>query len=535
MIRFSPGASRAMIEGQAHNEVQLLNAGSTFGKYQIVRPVGRGGMGVVYEATHTELKKKVALKVLNPQFAHEPEIAARFLREGESAARIRHPNVVDIYDVGVEGEIHYLVMEFLDGEDLGMLLKAQGKLDPEEVADLILPVTAALMAAHEVGVVHRDLKPGNIFLAHGFADEREPKVLDFGISKLLSQQPRYGITTTGALLGTPFYMSPEQAHGGKNVDARSDQYSLGVIMYQCVTGARPFTADSMYQVLHQIVQGDFQPPSTMRPDLPPAFEQLILTAMKTSPADRFPSLIDLGRELLAFANPRTRAVWSTVYAPTGSRPEPRGGTSTPPALLADVHPNNPPTPIHGPGASQLLNPPPRQLPILAGIGLLFFVALIIGGSMLWRATQTTVLLQPAVVDLDPAAPSAASVDRPRAASTERATQSERTEPSTYEVDLRVTPKYAIIELDGAVQPGRTLRRTLLKDGEPHVIRVRAKGYETVEIHFVDAPPPERVVLEARPKSKRRVARRKRRSSNRRRSNREKPVVKEGTNDAPIIR
>src|SRR5262249_31155987 len=164
-------------------------------------------------------------KVLLPPSSENPDLRARFLREGQAAARIRHPNVVDIYDVGEQDDFTFLIMEYLEGEDLLHVLRRENRLEVARAIDLLLPVIAAISAAHDQGVIHRDLKPGNIFLARGSYGDLTPKVLDFGISKLINEQVTDGLTQTGAVMGTPFYMSPEQALGKGSVDERSDQYS----------------------------------------------------------------------------------------------------------------------------------------------------------------------------------------------------------------------------------------------------------------------------------------------------------------------
>src|SRR5580692_10421363 len=186
-----------------------LAPGTELGRYQIVRLMGRGGMGAVYEATHRDLKKRVAIKTLHPAVAATPGARARFLREGEAASRIRHPNVVDVTDVAAEGSIAYLVMEFLEGEDLSSLLERAGALPFSESVDLLLPVFAAISVAHDEGVIHRDLKPENIFLSQSRHGGAEPKVLDFGISKLSSSGGgnTLALTGTGASMGTPYYVA----------------------------------------------------------------------------------------------------------------------------------------------------------------------------------------------------------------------------------------------------------------------------------------------------------------------------------------
>lgn len=298
----------------------VLRAGSSFGRYEIVRRIGRGGMGAVFEGIHTELKKRVAIKALLPPMSENPDLRTRFVREGQAASRIRHPHVVDIYDVGELGGIPFLVMEYLEGEDLSQVLAREHKLSTEHAADLLLPVLAAIAAAHEEGVIHRDLKPANIFLARDRYGEISPKVLDFGISKLTNDRMQEELTGTGTIFGTPFYMSPEQALGGKSVDAKSDQYSLGVILYQCLTGKRPFEADSMYSILHSIVQGTFLLPRMVLPSIPEHVEDIILRAMAKQQAKRFDSVRDFGGAVLELASDRVRSRWAHAFEGTPNSP-----------------------------------------------------------------------------------------------------------------------------------------------------------------------------------------------------------------------
>lgn len=291
--------------------------GTQLGRYRLESVLGEGGMGVVYAARHQDLGRPAAVKVLNERHERSKDVQVRFLREGQAASRIRHPNVVDVYDVGTDAGRAYLVMELLEGEDLRRFIVREGSLSVERTADLLVPVVSAVAAAHELGIVHRDLKPDNIFLSK----ERGvlvPKVLDFGISKIAAEQNEASLTGTDALLGSPYYMSPEQAKQAKNIDARSDQYSLGVILYECVTGRRPLEGTSLYQLIQRIVHGDFAPPRQLQPSLPSAFEQLILTAMARDPARRFPSTRALGRALLAFAAERVQANFSEEFTAAGT-------------------------------------------------------------------------------------------------------------------------------------------------------------------------------------------------------------------------
>jgi len=286
--------------------------GSMFGRYRVVRQIGRGGMGAVYEAVHSDLEKRVALKVLLPSTASQAELVARFEREARAAARVRHPNVVDVSDVGVEAGVAWLVMEHLEGEDLSRLLRREGALPLARVAELMLPVLGAVEAAHSLGVVHRDLKPENIFLARMGDGTIVPKVLDFGISKMAPVGGGPALTSTGIMMGTPCYMSPEQAQSSRGVDGRSDQFSLGVILYECATGRRPFEGETFFSILTAIVEGRYVRPRELCPGLPERFEAMVVRALERSPDARFPSVAALAEELRACSS----EVPAMVPAPT---------------------------------------------------------------------------------------------------------------------------------------------------------------------------------------------------------------------------
>ena len=307
----SPGASADRVrsaDSMPSNSGATLVEGSTLGRYTITRLVGEGGMGAVYEAKHQDLGKRVAIKTLHPHHAASSDVRARFVREGQAASRIRHQHVVDVYDVAVEGDMPYLVMEFLEGEDVAKLVAREGALPVERAVDLLLPAVSAVAAANELGIVHRDLKPENVFLCIERGVIR-PRVVDFGISKLVDKDATSALTATDAFLGTPFYMSPEQAQGAKFVDARTDQYALGVIVYECVTGRRPFEDPTLYKLMHKIVTGDFPPPRALEPTLPEGLQAIILKAMAKEPSQRFESTRAFGAALVEFARAHTRAIF----------------------------------------------------------------------------------------------------------------------------------------------------------------------------------------------------------------------------------
>jgi len=301
-------------------------ADTMLGKYRIVRLVGEGGMGAVYEAVHLEIGKRVAIKAMNPTLAAIPEARARFVREAQVTSRVRHPHVIDVTDIESEAGHPFMVMEYLEGEDLARHILRRGPLPIDETADIALPLLAAVEAAHAEGIVHRDLKPQNIFLAEMRDGTTRPTVLDFGISKAPPLGGADPISTAGGLLGSPIYFAPEQVNDSRAADAASDQYALGVILYECVTGRRPYEGSSIPSIFEAILRGHYFPARTHRPDLPEGFAAVIIRAMSIDPAARFPDLAEMGRALLPFASERARVRWADAFR----RDVPRSGAGAPP-------------------------------------------------------------------------------------------------------------------------------------------------------------------------------------------------------------
>jgi serine/threonine-protein kinase len=276
------------------------------GKYRVERVLGVGGMGVVVAATHLALDEKVALKFLLPEIARDPANVARFLREARAAAKIRSEHVARVTDVGtLDGGAPYLVMEYLDGEDLAARVARGGPLPVSQAVDCVLQACEALAEAHVLGIVHRDLKPANLFLSRRADGSPSVKVLDFGISKMTSDVgPGAGLTKTSGMMGSPIYMSPEQLQSAKDVDARTDVWALGVILYELLTGTQPFTAESLPQLVVQIMTMPPSPLRALRPDVPSGLADAIDHALQKERAARLPDVVALAEAVAPFGGPR---------------------------------------------------------------------------------------------------------------------------------------------------------------------------------------------------------------------------------------
>src|SRR5438067_2380751 len=262
-------------------------------RYEIVRHLARGGMAEVYLAHDQLLDRRVALKVLFPEFARDPAFVQRFRREAQSAAILTHANTVAVFDWGEEDGTYFIVMEYVEGRSLREAIQAEGPLYPNLAADLASDIAGALGFAHRNGVVHRDIKPGNILLT----PQGQVKVTDFGIARAAGTSE--GLTQTGSVMGTATYFSPEQAQG-LPVDARSEVYSLGVVLYEMVCGIPPFTGESPISVAYKHVREEAPRPTVVNPDVPVGLETIILTAMAKSPEARYASADDLRADLARF-------------------------------------------------------------------------------------------------------------------------------------------------------------------------------------------------------------------------------------------
>lgn len=273
------------------------------GRYEILSRLGGGGMAVVYRAKDHLLGRIVAIKVLREQDDQDDDFVSRFHREARAVASLSHPNVVNIYDVGQDGDIHYLVMECVHGETLKEYIQRRGPLPPEEVVAIGVQILSALVHAHESGIVHRDIKPQNILIGkYG-----EVKVTDFGIARAKTANT---ITHTGSMIGSVHYLSPEQARGGI-ADEKSDLYSVGVVLYEMLTGQVPFTGDSPISVALKHLQADFVPPRRLRPEIPQSLENVVRRALAKDPRHRYASAEAMLEDLKTALSPerQNEPVW----------------------------------------------------------------------------------------------------------------------------------------------------------------------------------------------------------------------------------
>jgi serine/threonine protein kinase len=336
--------------------VGQLKVGDTLAeKYRIERVLGRGGMGVVVAARHMHLGEQVAIKFLLPASLTSPEVVARFLLEGRAAVRIRSEHVARVLDVGALPDgAPYLVMEYLNGQDLQKIVRARGPLPIEEAVDLVLQACEAIAEAHSLGIIHRDLKPANLILTQRADGSPCVKVIDFGISKVQKRSAEEtssgpgDMTETHVIMGSPHYMAPEQVRASKDVDARSDIWSLAGILHTLITGHPPFLGDTVMQIYDKIVEG-LPPLASERADAPPVLDEVLRRAFSRSPDGRFGDIGEFASALTPFASARGKlsieGICRLLEQSGARRPSPIA--ARPPIAIALVERGNTPPPDPG--------------------------------------------------------------------------------------------------------------------------------------------------------------------------------------------
>jgi serine/threonine-protein kinase len=351
------------------------------GRYLLRKLLGVGGFGAVFEAEDQRLQKRVAVKILSPHVATNPDTLRRFEREALAATRIGHEGIVDVTDFDRDADgTHFLAMEYLDGRDLAQVISREGPLPATRALSIALQVSESLAAAHAKGILHRDLKPANIYLTQRGGLKDYVKILDFGISKMLhtSADPM-DLTGTGQILGTPYYMSPEQASGERAIDGRADVYALGVILYEMLTQKLPFVGATYLAVISQHLTREPSPPSQSLEgtSLDPDVDELVLGALKKQPDLRFSSMEELGRaiaQVLSRLDPSLRA----RFTPTSPVQKDAGGAlATAPTLPVSLAPMTPSVGASGPARTFRLRGGRRVPWIVAGAALAMALVVVV--------------------------------------------------------------------------------------------------------------------------------------------------------------
>lgn len=539
-------------------EIESLVGQSVAGKYKLVRVLGTGGMGAVYEAVNTWTDRRVALKLMLGVHSQNHEQVERFLREARAAGRIEHPNIVQVLDVGqCEDGAFFLVQEFLSGQDLRALLAARIRLSPREARALMVPVMSALGAAHALGVVHRDIKPENIFMVQSPTGERVPKVIDFGIAKLTeAENSELTVTRTGIVIGTPLYMSPEQARGARNVGAQSDVWSLGVVLFECLAGRCPFDGESYNEVMALLLTQRAPRLDDLAPETPHAVADVVAKALEPDTSRRYRTMdafaeavrsctaFDSEQVASASASPTVRGDAPTVLArettatrsPSSTTVAERvtaelddGATRAPAANsnLGGASPDSSGIPASDHAVESVTRSPAGPRPLATSSGLEVFQST---AAVMVESRGTARRMKPGVAWIAAAGIAAGAVAVRALTSSARSAAAgggmahvttaptriesvtpriaERpadvphlAQPATlraagdYAVAITVSPATTLIELDGARAGVGAVARTMHRDGTTHTLRLTANGYAARDLSFTDASPPEHVTLE----------------------------------------
>ncbi|WP_394841625.1 serine/threonine protein kinase [Pendulispora brunnea] len=390
---------------------ETLQEGELFlDKYRIERLIGKGGMGAVYAAVDTDLARRVAIKVLLAKIANMPQAVTRFINEGRAAARIEGEHVARVFAAGhTPNGLAYMVLEYLDGMDLAGVLRERPRLPIGEAVDIVLETLEAVAEAHRHGIVHRDLKPGNLFLARKSNGQTIVKVLDFGISKAtnpLAEAGDHALTSTKATLGSPLYMSPEQLRSAKNVDRRSDIWSIGVILYEMLTGTLPFRGEALGELFAAILEQNPAPIAHYRPDVPQELQQVIYACLQRDPQHRFPEASHLAQALAPFAWRARGSVErvqsfsdATISQPNLPAPAPGMYPTNPQAWTGSNAAASTTGGSTGPSITSPAGLPPKRsmLALVIGIPVVFVVAGSILAIFFLTRTKTPPASPPVVV------------------------------------------------------------------------------------------------------------------------------------------
>lgn len=445
-------------------------------KYELVRLLGEGGMGTVYEAKHLLIGRRLAVKFLHAQYVTSKEVVTRFQREAQAAAAIGHENIIEVTDMGTTAEgAPYIVMEFLDGQDVREALSQNGPIPPNRACHIMVQALSALQAAHDAGIIHRDLKPENIYLINKPGRPDYVKLLDFGISKFrsLESEGAKGLTQTGTVLGTPYYMSPEQARGDQDLSSRSDIYAMGVILYQMLTGQLPFDAPNYNALLIKILTEDPPPPGELNPDIPEDLVQTIQTAMARDQADRYADSMEFRERLLPYL-PSSSGQFDTKMSSASRN-----------AVKAALSSTMTPLEMTRSGAGSLSRSVGKsKLPLIIGsvaAAVLAVVVAIVAVAMSGEEDPPPVVASPAsmqtaaAVEAGPDENTASADKKPDADTNAENASSEKA--AQVQVKIAASPPKAVIKIDGVRVSSNPFSGTFKKDAVLHNLVITADGYE----------------------------------------------------------
>jgi serine/threonine-protein kinase len=447
------------------------------GAYRVIKRIGAGGMGAVYLVEHERLGRRFAAKVVTSTHAADPEVVARLRNEARVASSIQHENIVDVTHLGhtADGSL-FVVMELLEGSDLRQRLAEQEDttrpwLPDEESRRIAHDVLAGLESAHEAGVIHRDLKPDNIFLVKK-AGKVRAKIVDFGISKMKHASDDLRLTRTGQIIGTPLYMAPEQTKGGDHVDRRTDVYAMGVILFEMVTGQLPFEASTVYEIIVKHATEDPRRPRALRPDLPQAVEDVLLRCMKKNPAERFQTAAELS------------AAFERAWSEPAAAPL-QGATTGPVDVPASVSARTAASTVVSAVVSAEVRPPrapgSRSLALIAvGVALAMGIAAVVvsGSGSTAPATSEPRSIEPGRPTPSPpppARPATEATGTPPPAVVDPA-PGEEPPPRRHRIESE--PAAAEVWVGGE-RVGATPYELVLDHGEPVEIELRAEGRRAV--------------------------------------------------------
>jgi serine/threonine protein kinase len=463
-------------------------------KYRLTRLIGEGGMGAVYEAEHQRIHRQVAVKLMRERSGGGVASVERFHREAMAASAIGHPNIIEIFDVGLEADgTAFIVMELLRGTSLSALLKLEGVVVPARALSFALQVLSALDAAHRKGIIHRDLKPDNVFLAVDRMMREVVKLLDFGVAKIQGTAERdLELTKSGVVFGSPFYLSPEQARGRKDLDHRVDVWSCGVILYQMLGGKRPFEGENYNEILGRILMDEPIPLLDLAPEIPPGLARVVERALAKDREVRFGTAFEMLEALLEFHDPTPDQMSTQVIRVLGHRDEgppaevdPRFRVVIPDAGFSSS-PSHPPPRRSDPLSETMPSgplpevsrgrPSRRRRNLLAGFGILVLAAGLAAGLVLAGGGRDAAGQGDAVADR-PAEHADGAAELADGAA--ELAEGEAPRPPSGEVTIRLVglPDGAALTVDGRpAQPPLRLPRSDV----PVVLRVAAPGFEPLD-------------------------------------------------------